>query len=239
MENSNNSINRKDLKKEFLLYLETRIPDYRMPASKFFSSFNTSIKNFAKNQGRSIKSILDVDDVQLLIAWQGVIGRNDNFVYNNRHGETKVQEGLRYYIDFIEQRQNVSSTIIQVDNNAELNTVSNEDEELERYEGRITEAKVLRRKRNRAARQKCLEDSGYTCYVCGFNFEKAYGDIGKGFLEVHHTKPLSTYDEEHVIPQSELCAICSNCHSMVHRKREVLDIEELKNLMRKANNTPT
>ena len=97
-------------------------------------------------------------------------------------------------------------------------------------EGRLTEAKVLRRQRNRSARQKCLEDSGYTCYVCGFNFEKAYGDIGKNFLEVHHTKPLATYDDEHSIPQSELCALCSNCHSMVHRKKEVLDVDELKRM---------
>lgn len=57
-----------------------------------------------------------------------------------------------------------------------------------RIEGRISEAKVLRRYRNRAARQQCLETSGYTCYVCGFNFEKFYGDIGKDFLEVHHKK---------------------------------------------------
>lgn len=106
-----------------------------------------------------------------------------------------------------------------------------DDEEQKRLEGRLTEAKILRRQRNRVARQKCLEESGYACYVCGFNFEKAYGEIGKGFLEVHHTKPLSTYDEEHVIPQSELCALCSNCHSMVHRKKnEVMDVDELKRL---------
>lgn len=103
-------------------------------------------------------------------------------------------------------------------------------EEQETFEGRLTEAKVLRRQRNRAARQQCLEASGYTCHVCGFNFEKTYGEIGKNFLEVHHIKPLATYDDEHPIPQSELVALCSNCHSMVHRKREVLDVEDLKKM---------
>lgn len=110
------------------------------------------------------------------------------------------------------------------------------ENEQQRMEGRLTEAKVLRRQRNRKARQKCLEDSGYTCYVCGFNFEKVYGEIGKKFLEVHHTKPLKTYDDEHPIPQSELCALCSNCHSMVHRKREVMDVDKLKIMFEDINN---
>ncbi|RGM12344.1 hypothetical protein DXC34_11980 [Bacteroides stercoris] len=30
---------------------------------------------------------------------------------------------------------------------------------------------------------------------------------------------MLTYDKEHEIPQSELVALCSNCHSMVHRKK--------------------
>ena len=62
------------------------------------------------------------------------------------------------------------------------------------------------------------------------NFEKVYGEIGKGFIEVHHKTPLSEYDEEHEIPQSELCALCSNCHSMVHRNKKALDVDELKRI---------
>ena len=73
MEISKNEQQRKELKKEFLRYLETRIPEYRMPATKFFSSFNTSLKNFAKKNGYAIKSILDIDDVQLA----EVVFRND------------------------------------------------------------------------------------------------------------------------------------------------------------------
>ena len=134
---------------------------------------------------------------------------------------------LDRYIEFLNKKEVsafTTTTTIKQDS---------DEEEQKRLEGRLTEAKVLRRQRNRAARQKCLEDSGYTCYVCGFNFENAYGEIGKGFLEVHHTKPLATYDDEHVIPQSELCALCSNCHSMVHRRREVMDVVELKRIFNK------
>ena len=232
MEISKNYNQQKELKKEFLHYLEQRIPEYRMPAAKFFTSFNTSLKNFAKKQGHTIKSILDIDDIQLLKGWQGVFGRNEHFVYNHRHNETKAQEGLRYYIDFLQKKDNIIKT------EAKSPRETDEENEIEYFEGRLTEVKVLSRQRNRAARQQCLEASGYTCYVCDFNFEKTYGDIGKNFLEVHHTKPLATYDDEHPIPQSELVALCSNCHSMVHRKREVLDVNELKKMLQENKNKP-
>ena len=142
------------------------------------------------------------------------------------------------YIRFYAQKHDIDLTAIKQPEVKTVDSTEAEDEEQERYEGRLTEAKVLRRQRNRAARQQCLEASGYTCYVCGFNFEKTYGDIGKNFLEVHHTKPLATYDDEHPIPQSELVALCSNCHSMVHRKREVLDVNELKEMLQENKNKP-
>ena len=111
-----------------------------------------------------------------------------------------------------------------------------EEAEKRQVEGRVTEAKVLRRQRNRAARERCLIESGYKCYICDFNFEKVYGEIGKGFLEVHHKRPISTYDEEHEIPQSELVALCSNCHSMVHRRKEAMDVDELKSIVQNKRN---
>lgn len=40
--------------------------------------------------------------------------------------------------------------------------------------------------RNRYARTLCLQYYGYSCAVCGFNFEETYGDIGNEFIHVHH-----------------------------------------------------
>ena len=138
-------------------------------------------------------------------------------------------KAIEAYIRFYAQKHNIDLGAIPIPDVSSMPQPDEEDEK-QRLEGRMTEAKVLRRQRNRQARQQCLEASGYKCYICGFDFEKTYGEIGKGFLEVHHTKPLATYDDEHPIPQSELCALCSNCHSMVHRKKDVLDVEELKNM---------
>jgi predicted HNH restriction endonuclease len=54
------------------------------------------------------------------------------------------------------------------------------------------------------------------CEVCGFSFEKEYGEIGKGLIEVHHLVPLALMTEKHQTTLSELICICSNCHFVVH-----------------------
>ena len=95
-------------------------------------------------------------------------------------------------------------------------------------EGFLSEVKFFRSNRNRAIRNQCAERDHYTCQVCGFNFEKVYGERGKGFIEIHHTKPVSSYDGEHEVRLEELVALCSNCHSMIHYGGKLLSVEELK-----------
>lgn len=144
-------------------------------------------------------------------------------------------KAIEAYIRFYALKHNIDLETITIPDNTQTDEDDDGEDEKNRIEGRLTEARVLRRQRNRQARQQCLEASGYKCYVCGFDFEKAYGEIGKGFLEVHHTKPMKTYDDEHPIPQSELCALCSNCHSIIHRKKEVLDVDKLKSYFEENN----
>lgn len=139
-------------------------------------------------------------------------------------------KALEAYIRFYANKIGVDLSTIQISEKENGN--SNNDIEHQMVEGRLMEDKVLRRVRNRAARQKCLENSNFTCSVCGFNFYKVYGEIGKDFIEVHHTKPLSSYNEEHEVLQSELVALCSNCHSMVHRRRPTpYSIDEIKRIL--------
>ena len=72
---------------------------------------------------------------------------------------------------------------------------------------------------------------GCKCSVCGFDFEKEYGELGRGFIEVHHIVPLSTIRDEYVVdPIRDLRPLCSNCHSMVHRREPVVSVEDLKNM---------
>lgn len=145
---------------------------------------------------------------------------------------------LDSYIRFYAQNNGIDLQTIIFPN---IENVEEKTEEVEEQlvEGRLAESKIIRRQRNRAARDLCLVASGYRCYICGFNFEEIYGEIGKDFIEIHHKKPISTFDEEHPISASDLCALCSNCHSMIHRKRETLDVDYLKNIFKIINGEKT
>ena len=102
-------------------------------------------------------------------------------------------------------------------------------------DGNKTEFFGSRYERKLKNRFKAIEIHGTTCFVCGFNFEEAYGEHGKDFIEVHHVKPLSTLEEATEIdPETDLVPVCSNCHRMLHRDREnVLKVEELKRMIRR------
>ena len=61
------------------------------------------------------------------------------------------------------------------------------------------------------------------CDTCKFNFEDFYGqEIGKGYIEIHHVKPVFKYEGDEldkVITDalSNVIPVCSNCHRMIHR----------------------
>ena len=85
--------------------------------------------------------------------------------------------------------------------------------------------------RKPSLRNSAVQIHGLECMVCGFNFEEHYGIWGKGFIEVHHIKPLSEKNgkETETNPQTDLAVLCANCHRMVHRKKGItLSVEELK-----------
>lgn len=99
------------------------------------------------------------------------------------------------------------------------------------FEGALKKVYVNRYERDQEARKKCIEVHGCKCSVCGIDFEKMYGELGRGFIHVHHIVPISTIGEEYKIdPIKDLVPVCPNCHSMLHRGKdgEVLTIDELK-----------
>lgn len=103
----------------------------------------------------------------------------------------------------------------------------NEVDEL--YEGSKQQGISSRYERNPYAREVCLKTKGYNCIICGFNFENHFGELGKDYIHVHHTKPLSERNQRYLLnPSIDLVPICPNCHSMIHRRRPAMNVEELK-----------
>jgi len=107
----------------------------------------------------------------------------------------------------------------------------------ERYwEGAVRRIAVDAYERDPRARKACLKHHGLICCVCGFDFAKAYGDLGKGFIHVHHLKQLSDIGSEYEVdPIIDLVPVCPNCHAMLHKRNPPLSPEDLRITIKKAN----
>ncbi len=104
-------------------------------------------------------------------------------------------------------------------------------------EGAKVTVTVNKYERSAEARKKCIDHYGCYCHICGMNFEDIYGEIGKGFIHVHHIVAISEINEEYSVnPETDLIPVCPNCHAMLHRKLndKYISISELKHLL--ANN---
>lgn len=73
------------------------------------------------------------------------------------------------------------------------------------------------------------------CDLCGFDFEKTYGAIGKGYVEIHNRVPLTQMRANTRTRLSDLILVCSNCHRMLHRQRPHTDLRITKQTDRQGN----
>lgn len=96
-------------------------------------------------------------------------------------------------------------------------------------EGNSVRVSVNVYERSRKARDMCIQYHGAICNVCGMDFESTYGDIGKGFIHVHHITPLASIGDSYELdPINDLVPVCPNCHAMLHKKDPPYLVVELK-----------
>jgi 5-methylcytosine-specific restriction protein A len=108
-----------------------------------------------------------------------------------------------------------------------------EDAAADRWEGNRTIIYVNRYERDPKARAACVKIFGTSCTVCGFDFGKRYGEIGDGFIHVHHLNPLSAVGASHKVnPRNDLRPVCANCHEMLHRRSPPFSVNELKSTIK-------
>lgn len=89
--------------------------------------------------------------------------------------------------------------------------------------------------RNTQARRRCIDKFGCKCIVCGFDFGNEYGEVGKGFIHIHHLTPISKIGVDYEVnPLKDLAPICPNCHAMIHREKCALTIDKLKKHYKQA-----
>lgn len=111
-------------------------------------------------------------------------------------------------------------------------------------EGQIYEKTISVRERSKKLRDKAIEhftdSSGrIRCSICGYDFKETFGDYGKGYIEIHHIKPVFEYEEKDIDvvlskALTNLTPVCANCHRMLHHKKEV-SYEKVKQIFEENN----
>lgn len=102
-------------------------------------------------------------------------------------------------------------------------------------EGAKTKVYVNKYERSSIAREKCIEFHGCKCSICGLDFKEKYGEIGKGFIHVHHIIPLNRIEKEYIVDyKHDLIPVCPNCHAMLHRELNgrYLSVNELREIVK-------
>ena len=157
-------------------------------------------------------------------------GPRDGFVEITNDGKLHLKENqdiLKYLLINDFTYTDLTENLRKVEANQNKKKIQTFDENIIIQEGtkRLTEVAVYERSttlRNYAISYFTKDDS-ISCNCCSFNFGDFYGnDIGKGFIEIHHTKPIFKYEDEDIENTlskavQNLTPVCSNCHRMIHR----------------------
>jgi 5-methylcytosine-specific restriction protein A len=89
--------------------------------------------------------------------------------------------------------------------------------------------------RNPRAAKEAKKHHGVRCQACKVRFDERYGELGRGFIEAHHLRPISSLEEGAAISfdvASDFAVLCSNCHRMIHRTTDPSDLDSFRRLIR-------
>lgn len=108
-------------------------------------------------------------------------------------------------------------------------------------EGAVRRRWATQRERGPRLRERKIADAlllrgEIACEVCDFDFSRAYPGHGDGYIEVHHRVPLHVSGEVDSA-LDDLVLLCANCHRMIHRRREWLTPEGLREILADGSST--
>lgn len=150
--------------------------------------------------------------------------------YRSTTSRIKDQDDARRIIQLIADKAAIHG---EVHPELELEGKFHYAEEIPSYwEGATEQIQVNRYERNSAARLACLDHWGSQCQVCGVDFQKTYGEIGRGVIHVHHLTPLASVGKAYQVnPVRDLRPVCPNCHSLLHRSPDPSDLKALQSIL--------
>lgn len=112
-------------------------------------------------------------------------------------------------------------------------------EDLGLPEGAKVSVEVNRYERSRINRAVCIAAHGTVCKACDFDFAAVYGELGAGYIHIHHVIPVSRMGAGYVVdPVADLVPLCPNCHAIAHRVDPPLSLVDLKRIIVVRNADP-
>ena len=185
------------------------------------------IENLNENYEIILEVICDLRDNPIKpenLGFETVMNKINSLSQNGTYYKFEADDNPQKLYDLITSDE-INNILPEELNQEDLKTLT---------EGAKKEITVNAYERSSEARQKCIEKYGTNCQVCGFDFEKIYGEIGKDFIHVHHLTEISCIAENYEVnPIKDLRPVCPNCHAMLHKNKPAYSIEELIKIIEK------
>lgn len=212
----------KEIKARFETFLKRKLSIGSDPA-KFAASLNNKMKKVARESKIDFDSLYTISDLKVLDSLMNALSTSSKMVYNRAMPVNKWEDGLKWYAEFL------SEPFVQSTPKFSISAVRASEHE----EGEHIRREQIVISRNRQAREECIQYHGCKCAACNIVMSDLYGEIGDGFIEVHHLKPIHLFDDNHVVnPKEDLIPLCPNCHAMIHKLADAGNLEELKQIVR-------
>jgi hypothetical protein len=200
--------------------------DLKILAGRSDNKFSQKVRNLTAHKTFERNNLAKYKDGCIEITDNGKLHLHEN------------QEILKYLLindfSYIDLTDNLRT--IEENQNKKKFEVFDENVIIQEGRKKLVEAAVYERSstlRNYAIKHFLKEEKIF-CQCCNFNFQDFYGEqIGKGFIEIHHTKPIFKYEDEDlentlVQAVNNVTPVCSNCHRMIHRNwNKPLEIQYL------------
>jgi 5-methylcytosine-specific restriction protein A len=164
--------------------------------------------------------------------------RHDLLELMRAYSELKGSVGIGDFQDIVKRIENILPYTPDLRNDFDKsNEVSFSEDEEGFPEGKEILREHLVSERNRGVAEIAKNNfkkkhRKLYCEICGFDFSKKYGEVGKNYIECHLTVPVSEMPKDYKTKPEDLVLVCSNCHRMLHRKRPWLGKDELKKLLK-------
>lgn len=220
-------------KEKFLEYLSNATrSNGKAYKSSTINTYGDSISLITEDLNINLKlnitSLFDVEDVSQLENLYGNLYSLPHIKQQEQIQRKRKTNAFNRYIEFRRSNDEI---------NLNQNQPDLADIEQSRTEGGKRVVISLMAERDTSFRKLAILIHGTNCFGCGFNFTEKYGELGEGFIEIHHAMPLSKNLEPVATdPKTDLIPLCSNCHRMVHRKRSyVMSLQELRNIINSNN----